>query len=149
MYKKILVPLDGSKFSECALEHVIAIVTGCNVPEVDLLFVVEEIPGMASTTYAVSLRGQERLKAWGKDYLNKIVEGLGKEGVTAKGIVLEGKPAETILDYTAKNNIGLIIMSTHGRSGPSRWAFGSVADKVIRSAEVPVLVVSPEGCRIS
>jgi nucleotide-binding universal stress UspA family protein len=145
----MLVPLDGSGFGECALEHMKAIATGCNVPEVDLLFVVEPIPATATTTYARSVEGQEKLMALGKGYLAKIERSLLKEGVTAKSFVVEGKPAETILDFAAKNNIDLIVMSTHGRSGPSRWALGSVADKVIRSSTVPVLIAVPKGCRIS
>lgn len=148
-YRKILVPLDGSELSECALEHVRIIASACNVPEVDLLFVVEPIPAMAATTYATSVAGQEKLIVWGKEYLSKVAKSLQKEGITAKGIVLEGKPADAILDYAEKNDVDLIIMSTHGRSGPSRWAFGSVAEKVIRSAAVPIIIVSPKGCRIS
>ena len=54
---------------------------------------------------------------------------------------MEGGIAETILDYAENNKVDLIIMSTHGRSGPSRWAFGSVAEKVVRHAPCPVLVV--------
>ena len=70
-------------------------------------------------------------------------------GVTTKSVTIEGKPAEAIVDYAEKNGIDLIVMSTHGRSGPSRWALGSVADKVIRSSTVAVLICVPEGCRIS
>jgi len=86
--------------------------------------------------------------AQGKNSLAKIERELVADGVAAKSITLEGKPAETIIDYAAKNDIDLIIMSTHGRSGPSRWAFGSVADRVIRSSIVPVLIAVPKGCRL-
>ena len=64
-------------------------------------------------------------------------------------VVIQGKVAEGILDYVVKNQVDLIMMSTHGRSGPSRWALGSVADRVIRHSLIPVLIVSPKGCRIT
>ena len=144
MYNKILVPLDGSKIAECAIEHVKTIATGCNVPEVDLLFVVEPIP---AGLYQSSVEGKEKLMAWGKDSLAKIEKSLVTDGIAVKSIVLEGKQAETIVDYAAKNDIDLIVMSTHGRSGPSRWAFGSVTDKVIRASPVSVLIVVPKECR--
>lgn len=146
MYKKILVPLDGSKLGECVLEHVKTVANGCNVPEVQLLFVAEPF---ASGLYQSAAEGKEKLTAWGKDYLGKIEKRLSADGITAQSIVIEGKPAESITDYAEKNNIDLIIMSTHGRSGPSRWAFGSIADKVIHSSRTPVLIVVPKECRIS
>jgi len=144
MYNKILVPLDGSKTAECALEHVQTIARGCSVPEVILLFVAEPVP---AGLYQSSAEGNEKLMAWGKEFLAKIEKSLLTDGVTTRSILLEGKPAETILDYAVKSDIDLIIMSTHGRSGPSRWAFGSVADRVIRHSTVPVLIAVPKGCR--
>ena len=146
MYSKILVPLDGSRTAECALDHARTIATCCKVREVDLLFVAEPVsPGL----YQTSAEGKEKLMTWGKDYLSKIEKSLIADGIAAKSIVVEGKPADTLVDYAAQNDIDLIIMSTHGRSGPSRCAFGSVAEKLIRSSTVPVLIAAPEGCRVS
>ena len=145
MYSKILMPLDGSKTAECVFGHVIDIARGCGIPEVDLLFVVEPIP---AGLYQSRQEDHNKLVAWGKEYLSHVVKRLADDGVTAKPIIIDGNPAETILQYAAKNGIDLIIMSTHGRSGPSRWAFGSVTDKVVRSSNLPVLAVAPEGCRV-
>lgn len=145
MYNKILVPLDGSKTAECPFGHVIDIARGCNIPEIDLLFVVEPTP---AGLYQSRQEDHDKLMVWGKDYLAGTVKRLADDGVMAKPVIIDGKPAEMILEYAAKNGIGLIIMSTHGHSGPSRWAFGSVTDKVVRSANAPVLVVAPEGCRV-
>ena len=145
MYRKILVPLDGSKTAECTFCHVIDIAKGCRVPEVDLLFVVEPLPaGLYQNRQEVN----DKLLAWAKHYLLDVVNRLGVDGIIAKPVIIEGKPADTILEYAEKNGIDLIIMSTHGRSGPSRWAFGSVTDKVVRSSPTPVLVIAPEGCRV-
>ncbi|MFH0846469.1 MAG: universal stress protein [Chloroflexota bacterium] len=148
LYEKILVPLDGSNLAECVLEHVREIATRCSA-EVDLLFVVESISGSAGVTYAKAVEGQEKVKTWGKNYLDKVEQNLEREGVDAKSVVLERSPAEVIVDYARKNKVDLIIMSTHGRSGAARWAMGSVADKVLRSATVPVFIVTPLECRVA
>ena len=152
MYKKILVPLDGSELSECTLEHVRAIATGCQVPEVVLLRVVEPASSQAIAAYAESgidlakVESQARLDA--SNYLSQSADKLKKQGVAAQIAISRGKPADEILDYAKKNGVDLIIMSTHGRSGVSRWVFGSVADKIIRHSVAPVLIVTPRGCRI-
>ena len=145
MYRKILMPLDGSKTAECVYGHVIDIARGCSVPEIDLLFVVAPLP---AGLYQSRQDDHDKLLAWGKEYLTGVVKRLADDGITAKPIIIDGKPAETILQYVEENGIDLIIMSTHGRSGPPRWAFGSVTDKVIRASRTPVLVVAPEGCRV-
>ena len=145
MYRKILVPLDGSKTAECVFGHVTDITRGCSVPEVELLFVAEPSP---AGLYQSSQEDHDELAWWGKEYLAGAVKHLAGDGVTAKPILIDGNPSETILQYAMDNCIDLIIMSTHGRSGPSRWAFGSVTDKIVRSSSVPVLVVAPEGCRV-
>ena len=144
MYSRILVPVDGSEAGECALEHARTIATGCNVTEVILLFVAEHVsPGL----YQSSEEAKEKLVTWGKDILARTEKRLANEGVAVRGVLLEGNPSEVIIDYAAKNSIDLIIMSTHGHSGITRWAFGSVANKVVNSSTVPVLISIPKGCR--
>jgi nucleotide-binding universal stress UspA family protein len=146
VYNKILVPLDGSKTAECVLGHVIEIAKGCSVPEVILLFVAEPVP---PGLYESRTETRENLMDWGSGYLAVTEKSLQHGGLNARLVILEGKAAETIKDYAEKNGIDLIVMSTHGRSGPSRWAFGSVADKVVRSSTIPILTVVPQGCRIN
>ena len=145
MYRKILVPLDGSDIGECSLEHVKDIAKGCSVPEVILLFVAEPV---SAGLYQSAEEGREKLLAYGKDYLAKVEKNLIADGITARSVILEGKPSLTITDYAEKNEIDLTVISSHGRSGLSRLAFGSVADKVVRKSVVPVLVSVPKGCRI-
>ncbi len=154
MYKKILAPLDGSEFSECSLEHVMAVATGCGVPEVVLLRVVEPLSASTTATLAeaggdliTQLENENKIDA--KDYISKMTKKLAKEGITIKGDIVDGKAAEAILDYAEKNHVDLIIMSTHGKSGISRWAFGSVTERVLRHSPVPVLTIAPPGCRIN
>lgn len=148
MYTKILAPLDGSEFSECTLKHVRAVATSCNVPEVVLLRVLEPLEG----SYAMSdpwfseIRDKAQLLA--EDYLSKLTNDLKEDGIAAEGVVVRGRPDEEILAYAKNNQVDLVIMSTHGRSGVSRWFIGSVADRVVRHCVVPVLLISSPVCRL-
>jgi nucleotide-binding universal stress UspA family protein len=152
MYQKMLVPLDGSELSECSLEHVKAVASGCRVPETVLLRVVEPLSAEAVSTLAQAggdvLREAELdIQNKARQYLDKIKNRLKKDGLAVKAVVVDGRPADEILDYAKKNKIDLIVMASHGKSGISRWFFGSVAQKVMQHATVPVLMVSPPGCR--
>ena len=151
MGKKILAPLDGSDLSECALEHIKAIATGCQVPEVVLLRVVEPIPVVAgdwSPPENWRRDAERRALDAAKNHLAGVAANLKEGGVTAKTVVVSGRAADEILDYIKKNDVDLVIISTHGRSGVSRWVLGSVADRVVRHSRAPVLTVAPAGCRI-
>ena len=156
MYNKILVPLDGFELAECILDHVRTIVTGCQVSEVVLLTAVEVYEkGLPSTTWGGVISAEQGAElavvsiAKAKNYLTQVANRLKEEGMSVQPVVIQCKVAEGILDYAVNNQVDLIMMSTHGRSGPSRWALGSVADRVIRHSLIPVLIVSPKGCRIS
>jgi len=150
MYKKILVPLDGSEFSECVLNHIEAIAKGCQVPEVVLLGVAEPISYQVYYMIGIEDRVRDMQKETEKyveSYLSKAADSLKEDGIAVQTVVVSGRPAEEILDYANKNQVDLIIMSTHGRSGVSRWVVGSVTDKVVRHSVAPVLTISPPGCR--
>jgi nucleotide-binding universal stress UspA family protein len=158
MYKKLLAPLDGSELAECALEHVKAIATGCNVAEVVLLRVVEPISSfdigeLAASNAKLATQVEQNVELVHKNeamqYINKKADKLKKEGVNSTGTIIFGKASEEILKYAENNQVDLIIMSTHGRSGISRWAFGSVADRISHYSTIPVLIISPHGCRIA
>jgi nucleotide-binding universal stress UspA family protein len=160
MYQKILVPLDGSEFAECALEHVKAIALGCKVPEVVLLNVIRPIPtqipdvrievGHVPQEWLVKTEKENQAEA--QKYISSVAKKLNSEGITAKGVTVKADPqardpAKEILDYVSKNQVDLIIMTTHGQSGISRWWFGTVADRIVRHSTAPVLIVAPPGCR--
>ncbi|MBI2857859.1 MAG: universal stress protein, partial [Chloroflexi bacterium] len=85
------------------------------------------------------------LLAEAKDYLSKLVSRLSYK-TEVKTEVIKGKVAETIAKYATEHGADLIIIATHGRSGVSRWVWGSVADRILRSACVPVLMVRAPGC---
>jgi len=152
MYKRILAPLDGSDLSECSLQHVRAVATGCGVTEVVLLRVVEPLSSQAIAAYAEAggdwlARAEQENEDDAGRYLSQAEDRLEKQGLPVRTALLHGRAAEEILDYAGSNQVDLIIMSTHGRSGISRWAFGSVTDRVLRDSAVPVMTVSPPGCR--
>lgn len=77
-------------------------------------------------------------------YLNRLKETLQREVTSVTTAIAEGSPADKIIDYSQSNNIDLIAMSTHGRSGIGRWVFGSVTEKVLQSGDKAVLVVRPK-----
>jgi nucleotide-binding universal stress UspA family protein len=153
MYGKILVPLDGSELAECSLEEVKKIGREGGAAEVILLRVVEPIA--PSDAFAWAQAGytiadmHTRKRGEAQEYLSLAVENLKKAGIPARGEVLDGRAAETIIDYAKGHQIDLIIISSHGRSGITRWAFGSVADRVVRHSTIPTLLVSAPGCRIA
>lgn len=152
MYRKLVVPLDGSEFAECGLAHAKAIASGCQVPEVVLLRVVE--PLSADTVSALAMARDDSLRqvelynqAEAKKYLAKVGDDLRKEGIAASVVTIDGRPEDEILKYAENNGVDLIVMTTHGKTGVSRWFFGSVADKVVRHSTIPVMTIAPPGCR--
>jgi len=153
MYNKILVPLDGSKLAECALPHVEVLVKGCDTTNVILVSVTERVQGYRVLEGGGQPLGQRLVpEAFGKKqkqaqtYLDRIAKTLAAKGISVSTEVLLWKPAEAIVGYARQSGCDLIVMATHGRSGPSRWAYGSVADKVLRSSCVPVLLIRAPGC---
>jgi nucleotide-binding universal stress UspA family protein len=153
MYKKVLVPLDGSKLAECVLPHVEDLGVGGMVGEVVLVSVTERVTGYRAFDDASKPLGQMivpeavgKLERPAQRYLNRIAKKLEPKGIKVTTEVLLGNPAEEIAVYAETKGCDLIIMASHGRSGPSRWAHGSVADKVFRASCVPVLMVRAPGC---
>jgi len=149
MYEKILVPLDGSELAEVALPYA------------------EELAGrlgseMILTTILSPGTGSDEGPSYPHlhhVYLEKMIDIVKKDVQKARGeftvkepkvesVVLVGHPAEEIVDYASKENIDLIVMATHGRSGISRWTLGSVADKVVRAAKEPVLLIRAKSGRV-
>lgn len=141
MYQKILAPLDGSEIAECTLRHLKTIGTGCNVPEIVLLMVVEPVRQAYGIGEHMVRDARQKAEDAAKDYLSRMAKDLEEDGARIETVVVSGQPEEAILDYVEKNQVDLVIMSTHGRSGVSRWLLGSVAQRVANHSPVPVLMV--------
>lgn len=153
MYKKILVPLDGSNLAECVLPHVESIAKGCGVESITFVRVAEPVRMSVSAEEDGFYSG----KAWQKmeadsrvaarRYIDQLRNRIKYDGINIQTEVLTDKRAgDLIADYATQNEFDLIVIATHGRSGISRWVWGSVADKILRSACVPVLMVRAPGC---
>ncbi len=141
MFDRILVPLDGSMRSASILPQVRRLLTTVDA-EVHLLHVAERGPDPDPVR-----RGEEFVHsiARARDYLQRVRDGLRADGVRAEADVRAGDPAEKILEFSETSRIALIAMSTHGRTGWSRLTRGSVAERVLRHAPCPVLLLRPEG----
>ena len=141
MYSKLLVPLDGSRFSEAILPYARAFAKTLQVP-VDLLHVLEpERVEVESARLARSTRAVEaELREINEQYLTSVARSFAQT-VTVRATVQMGNPAEVIVDRGAAEEGVLIAMSTHGRSGFRRWYLGSVSAKVLHASKDPLLIV--------
>lgn len=142
MFKKILVPLDGSSLAEGVLPQVRALarIHGSSVILLRVAFALV-FPGADPTEAQV--KTTEEAEA----YVERIRESLEKEGITVEARVRYGFPSEEILAAAGRGGVDLIAMATHGRSGPVRWMLGSVAEQVVRHAGVPVLLIRVAGAK--
>ena len=139
MYKKILVPTDGSEFAKKAQLHALffAKVSGA---EIIALSVSEKhfISGISSTEEVEQLN-QILTDCCKKDL--KEFENMNKDGIKISSLIKEGSPAKAILDVASEEDIDLIVIGSSGKSGFDRFILGSVSDKVVNAAKCPVLVV--------
>ena len=154
------MPLDGLELAECVLPHVESIAKGGSVQEVVFFRVVETLQWVVEPPYMSSgmdesisfMEGEDirlidsKNMTAAENYLNQLVTRIQYEGVAIQSEVVMGRAAESITECSAKNEVDLIIIATHGRSGVSRWVWGSVADRVLRSTCVPVLMIRAPGC---
>jgi len=144
MYKKILVPLDGSELAEKVIPHVIALAKGTGA-EVTLVTVVQLALGAVGAKLdAIPEAAAERkaaLKAEAMVYLQKVQRDLKGQGITVHTVSLEGDVASEIIAYGEREGFDLVAMATHGRSGIDRFVMGSIAEKVVRGTTKAVLLI--------
>ncbi len=146
MIKRIMVTLDGSEFAERALPYAIELAQKFDA-EIELIRVVQPIIMMSdfgATTYQ-SLISMEEKEA--NTYLRATQHELQQIGVRVHYKLLEGSVADAIIDQAIRDEVDLIVMSTHGRSGLSRWIYGSVATKILEHAPCPVFLVRVQHAR--
>ena len=151
MVTQILVPLDGSSLAEQALSC--AMTLGRGLPAELVLFRTVSIPYDARAILDDAGlkvdRLMERLEWEAKVYLRGIANQLREAGLSVRQVVQYGPAAEAIVDYAEQEDIQQIVMATHGYTGISRWAHGSVAERVLQSAGVPVLLVRAQESALS
>ncbi len=136
MIKKILLPLDGSQLSQRALEPTLAL---SRQNGAELLLV--RVPTADSLSFAISEAKHRELAHDALAYLETIRQSNDQPSLNIRAQVLDGDVASAIVDTAHHEQADLIVMSTHGYSGLTRWVLGSVTEKVLRSAPCPVLAV--------
>ena len=139
MISHILVPLDGSALAECVLPHVLAIAPSVNT-HVTLLHVLEPPHAKGDEQTIDPLEWHLKKREAGV-YLDVIARRLRETDIRVENVILEGLPADCVIDFANNNDVTLIILSTHGRSGLSGWNVSSVVQKIIlRSFKSTLLV---------
>lgn len=143
MINHILVPLDGSALAECVLPHVLAIapVTQARVTLIHVL----EHPENRNGNSPIDPMGWHMQKQEVQTYLEQTAERLKQAGLDTSHVLLEGKSAESIIDYARANDVDLIALSTHGRTGLSGWNVSSVVQKVLLRAYRSILLARAYG----
>jgi nucleotide-binding universal stress UspA family protein len=140
MYDRILVPTDGSSDADRAVEHALDLAETYGA-DLYVLYVVD------TNVLPLDPRTQQvagYLEEAGRRAEAKVLErASGRDVDTVVTDVLEGSPHEVILEYADDNDVDLLVMGTHGRRGLDRVLLGSVTQRVLRTADVPVLVVRP------
>jgi len=147
MLKHVLVPLDGSEVAQRAIDYAkavvapdggkITLITAVDVPE---FTAVAYYPAVVSYESAPQLI-DEQLLPQAREYLRKQADDLTEAGYNVHVEVVVDDAANAIVEQAGVFEVDAIVMSTHGRSGITRWLFGSVANKVLGSATCPVLIV--------
>ena len=141
MFSKILVPLDGSSLSEKALDPAVEM-AGKEDTEIILLEAVQDsLAAVPEARYLVPPKEIYRSAVVSMKYLREIAARMRTEGVRVRWHVLEGDPTSAILSYAHHEDVDVIVMSTHGRSGLTRMVMGSVAAKVSITTHRPVVLV--------
>ena len=141
MYRKMLVLLDGSELAEVVFPFAKELAARLNL-DVTMLQVYGDIGrNFVPVHQAYIERAAEKIKSQIEDVQERLGIPLEEKQVEVRGELADGHYAEEILSYAENSKIDLILMASHGRSGIRRWRMGSVADKVLRAAKVPVLFI--------
>jgi len=145
MYRKILVPLDGSELAKSALAQAEKLAKTFDA-EIILFQVVPFMPIYGSPELVTPLIIDEKQKEAAEKYLANLTEELKKRGLRVAATVRTGQQvAVEIIDFAKETGVDLIVMCTHGRSGISRWVLGSVALKILTRSETPILLIRSKG----
>ena len=140
MYKRVLIPLDGSANAEQALPHAIAQARHYQA-ELIFLKVLEPLPHARGMSLGDLERIKQQANTWAREYLERLAADVRQQGILVRAVTIDGRAHVEIPQFAETNQVDLIVMSTRGQSGLSRWLMGSVADRVVRGATVPVLLV--------
>jgi nucleotide-binding universal stress UspA family protein len=145
MYKKILVPLDGSELAKKGLDEAEKLAKYSD-GEIILFQVVPFMPIYGSPELVTPLIIDEKQKESAEQYLSHLAEELKEKGFKASATVKTGQQVATeIIEFAKESGADLIVMSTHGHSGITRWLLGSTTLKVLTRGETPILLLRSKG----
>ena len=139
MINHILIPLDGSPLAECVLPHALTMARATNA-YITLLHVVE-LPHPIIDKQAVDPLEWHLRKQEAEEYLNHIASKLRSHNLKVEPVIMEGSPAESVIDFADANDVDLIAVSSHGRSGLSGWNVSSVVQKIILRSSKSLLLI--------
>jgi nucleotide-binding universal stress UspA family protein len=150
VYKHIMVPLDRSEVAKCVLYHVEVVAADSKVGDITLVRVITPLHLHGGRESGLSPEERKRLEVdsvnVAEDYLEGIVKQLRDKGIAAQSEVLFGRHVvKELSEYAKSHGVDLIIVATHGLSGARHLLRGSMADKLLRRAHVPVLMIHPSG----
>lgn len=143
MYKKILVPLDGSPLAEAVLPHAQALAKSEGAEIVLLRVPVIPTTEFISRDPAIIAKIVDDMEKETVEYIDFEVAKLNNEGAKASGLTREGSIPDTIIEVARETQADVIAMSTHGRSGLQRLLMGSVAEQVVSISPIPVMLIHP------
>ena len=144
MYSKILVPLDGSQLAERALEPALEIARSTDAEIILLEAVQDSLAAVPEAHYHVPAREAYRSAITSMKYLREIAARLRPDVRKVRWHVEESDPIDAILSFAHNQDVDIIVMGTHGRTGLSRVVMGSVAEKVATTTHRPVVLVKPD-----
>lgn len=153
MLEHVIVPLDGSRLAQIALDHALKVLGSSG--ELILVTVLQQPDVPIYDFYPVTVAPQTKnyeltfseTVGRAQDYLKRLADEIQTQyGYEVNTIVEAGDPATVLVEIAEKLHVDAIVMSTHGRSGLSRWLFGSVTQKVLAASVVPVFVIPAKAC---
>ena len=144
VFRRVVVPLDGSGRAERALPLAVELARALGGTVLLLHAAPRPDETLRVRGQPVTDRWAAAMFEWGANYLDRVRARLAGEGVAVATAVGVGRPADVILEEVAARG-DLVVMATHGRTGFTRWALGSIADKVVRAGEAPVVLVPMRG----
>ncbi len=139
MFRRILMPLDGSRLAECAVSCTTALARTFGMP-VTLLRVLEQSQG-ADCSRPIDPLDWHMCKTEAGTYLEDLASRFEAEGVETESILKEGEPAQRIVEAVEEKDIDLLVVSSHGRSGLNPWYAGSVFQKIAARARISMMIV--------
>lgn len=148
-YRHVLLPLDGSELAECVLPHLEAVASNSEITTVELVRVVPPIEMHYKEVIPFDARQEKQLNEAAlkdaEEYLAKVKSRLDGSRMQIITTVLQGRIRDTLVHYLEKSDADLLLIASHGRSGPSRWYWGSVADRLLRCSRIPAFLIRPAG----